>query len=140
MRLNKYCEAKLSKIHGWGVFALKNISKGTDVIQYGGKKINKKEGNKRAKLQNKKGAIYIFSLNKKYDIDGADKGNGAQFINHSCNPNCETVNYNDKEIWIQACKNIKKDQELSYDYGFDDETKCFCGSKNCRGKIKTNNK
>jgi uncharacterized protein len=134
MELNKYCEAKPSKIHGWGVYALKDIKKGTDIIQYKGKKIFRKEGDKRSTFQEKKGAVYIFNLNKKYDIDGSDKGNGAQFINHSCSPNCETINYNDKEIWIQAIKDIKKGQELSYDYGFD--INCRCNSRKCKGKIK----
>ena len=137
MKLNNYCEARPSKIHGWGVFALKDIKKGTDIIEYKGKTISRKEGDKRALKQAKKGAIYIFNLNEKNDIDGSDNGNGAQFINHSCSPNCETVNYDDEEVWIQALKNIKKGQELTYDYGFDDETSCLCGSKKCKGKIRT---
>ncbi|MFT4305072.1 MAG: SET domain-containing protein [Candidatus Woesearchaeota archaeon] len=140
MKLNKYCEARPSKIHGWGVFALKDIKKGTDIIEYKGKKISRKEGDKRAILQAKKNAIYVFNLNEKYDIDGSDNGNGAQFINHSCSPNCETINYDDKEIWISAIKNIKKGEELAYDYGFDEEIDCLCNAKNCIGKFRTKHK
>lgn len=140
MKLNKYCELKKSKIHGKGIFALRDISKGVDIIQYRGEVISKKEGTKRALLQEKNGALYVFSLNKKKDIDGMDGGNGAQYINHSCDPNCESLNYDDEEIWIQSIKKIKKGEELTYDYGFDDEGFCLCGSKNCRGRLTTNNK
>ena len=34
-------------------------------------------------------AIYLFNLNKKYDLDGDFKYNTARLINHSCDPNCE---------------------------------------------------
>jgi SET domain-containing protein len=33
--------------------------------------------------------VYVFELNKKYDIDGGVLRNHARFINHSCDPNCE---------------------------------------------------
>ncbi len=138
MKLNEYCEAKPSKIHGWGVFATKDIPKETDIIQYKGKVVSTKEGTKRSNAQDKQGAVYVFTLNNKQDVDGADSGNGAQFINYSCSPNSESINYDEEEIWIRAMKKIKKGEELSYDYGFDDENSCMCGSKNCRGKLSTN--
>lgn len=136
MKLNQYCELKRSGIHGWGVFAKRDIKKGTRIIQYTGKIIPTKQGQKRADLQKKLGAVYIFTLNNKEDIDGSDNGNGAGFINHSCGPNCEAVNYDDEEIWIEAISNIKKGEEFHYDYGFDDdEMECLCGSKNCKGHM-----
>ncbi len=138
---------KKSKIHGKGIIAKKNIKKGTKIIQYIGEKVSKKEGDKRSserikKYLNKKneGSVYIFELNKKYDIDGSPLYNKARYINHSCNPNCE-VDILQNEIWIIAIKNIKKDEELSYDYGYqfdEDDYKdhvCKCGSKNCIGFI-----
>ena len=135
-KLNQYAVVGKSKIHGKGVFAAKKIKKGTQIIQYTGKLVNRKEGTRRSAIQDKKGAVYIFTLNKKYDIDGLDGGNGAHLINHSCDPNCEAVNYDDEEVWIEAIRDIKKGEEFSYDYGFeDDATECRCGAKNCKGKL-----
>ena len=136
-----------SKIHGTGVFAKKNIPKNTKIIQYIGEKITKKEGDKRSAKRIKEylnseetGSVYIFELNKKYDIDGSPKYNNARYLNHSCNPNCE-VDVINNEIWISSTKNIKLGAELTYDYGYafdSDDYKdhlCKCGSKDCIGFI-----
>jgi len=138
---------KKSKIHGTGIIADCDIKKNSQIIQYVGEKITKKEGDRRSaarikKYLNKKneGSVYIFELNNKYDIDGSFAYNNARYINHSCSPNCE-VNIVKNEIWISSIKNIKKGEELSYDYGypFDPEDFkdhiCRCRSKNCIGYI-----
>jgi len=138
---------KNSKIHGIGIIATADIKKNTKIIQYIGEKVTKKEGDKRSaekikKHLNKKneGSVYIFELNKKYDIDGFPKYNKARYINHSCSPNCE-VDIINNQIWIISIKKIKKGEELNYDYGYpfdkDDykDHKCKCGSKNCIGYI-----
>ena len=140
-------KVKKSKIHGTGVFATKSISKNTKIIEYIGEKILKKEGDIRSEKRLKKflhskktGSVYIFELNKKYDIDGSPLYNKARYINHSCDPNCEVDIINGK-IWISSIKKIKKGEELSYDYGYsfdrDDfrDHSCKCGSKNCIGFI-----
>ena len=140
-------KVKKSKIHGAGIFATRDIKKNIQIIQYIGDKVTKSEGDKRSAKRIKKylnskktGSVYIFELNKKYDIDGYVKRNKARYINHSCKPNCE-VDIIDDEIWIQSIKMIKKGEELSYDYGYSfdkDDYKdhiCKCGSKNCIGFI-----
>ena len=140
-------EVKNSKIHGSGVFAKKNIKKNQRIIEYIGEKITRKEGDKRSEKRLKKylnssstGSVYIFELNKKYDIDGSPLYNKARYINHSCDPNCE-VDIINNQIWISSIKNIKQGEELSYDYGYsfdkDDfrDHPCKCGSKNCIGFI-----
>ena len=145
--MEKLWYKKKSLLHGSGLFALSNIKKGEQVIEYIGDKVTKKEGDKRADKQIKKaeknkknGMVYVFELNKKYDIDGGVARNYARFINHSCDPNCE-VDIVDNEIWISSIKSIKKGDELSYDYGYEfdkDDYKdhtCKCGSKNCIGYI-----
>ena len=140
-------KVKNSKIHGNGVFATKNIKKNTKIIQYIGEKVTRSEGNRRSERRlkrylnsNKTGSVYIFELNRKFDIDGSPYYNKARYINHSCNPNCE-VDIINNEIWISSIKNIKKGDELFYDYGYSfdkDDFKdhlCKCGSKNCIGFI-----
>jgi len=136
---------KESKIHGKGVFAKKKIPKGTKVIEYVGEKITKKEAEKRADRQvelamgnGEVGAVYIFELNKRYDIDGNVEWNPAKWINHSCDPNCE-AEIEDGHIWITSIRDIEKGEEITYNYGYDiDNYKdhpCRCGSKNCVGYI-----
>jgi len=138
---------KKSKIHGVGIFASENIKKNSKIIQYIGEKITKKEGDKRSsdrikKYLNKKneGSVYVFELNRKYDIDGSPLYNKARYINHSCSPNCE-VDVVNNEIWISSIKSLKKGDELFYDYGylFDEDDfsdhLCKCGSAKCIGYI-----
>ena len=48
-------------------------------------------------------------------IDGGVNGNEARFINHSCEPNCESVTRG-KRIWIYALRDIQPGEELTYDY------------------------
>ncbi len=142
---NKYITIKESRIHHRGVFAKIFIKKSTLIIEYVGEKITKREAERRGDLQlqnagqdQAKGHVYIFELNKCYDIDGNVSYNDARFINHSCDPNCEAVNI-DGHIWIEASKDIPKGEELTYNYGYqfsgEQEHECFCGSRNCVGYI-----
>ena len=119
-----------SKINRKGLFANKDIMKGTKIINYIGKIITKKQTDENPKFDNGK-AIYLYNLNNKYDT--------ARLINHSCNPNCE-VEGKGLKLRISSIKDIKKGDELSYDYGFsfDKDYKdfpCKCRSKNCCGYI-----
>ena len=134
----KLYKIKKSNIHNTGLYASKNINDGTKIIEYKGKILTKKEVNENPKFDNEK-AIYLFNINRKYDLDGDFKYNTARLINHSCNPNCEVFGTGLK-VWVYAIKNIKKDEELTYDYGFgfDEGYKdfpCRCRSKNCVGYI-----
>jgi len=142
---SEYIELKPSIIHNLGVYASKDIAKGTKIIEYVGNKLTKAQADKRAdeileasQKDNSKGMVYIFELNKKYDIDGEVPYNTAKYINHSCNPNCEVEIIKGK-IWVIALKDIKKGEELSYNYGYDFEDyqdhTCKCGSENCIGYI-----
>jgi len=145
MTSSPYAVAKKSSIDNKGVFAKTDIPKGTRVIEYIGKKVTKKQSEIIADEQYEKGQkfksvghVYLFDLNKKYDLDGNIPTNTAKYINHSCEPNCEPQIIAG-HIWIIAKKNIKKGEELTYDYGFDydhyKEHKCRCGSKKCIGYI-----
>ncbi|MCP4985857.1 MAG: SET domain-containing protein, partial [Colwellia sp.] len=64
-----------------------------------------------------------------------------RFANHSCNPNCVTMEWNIDErhvIGFFAQSDIRQGEELTIDYRFNrvnKETvkKCLCQSANCRG-------
>ena len=134
----KLYKVKKSLIDKNGLYANRDIKKGTKIIEYKGKIITSKQSEKNPKFDNGK-AIYLFNINKKYDLDGDFKFNTARLINHSCDPNCEVFGSGLK-IWVYAMKDIRKGEELSYDYGFgfDKDFKnypCKCGSKKCVGYI-----
>jgi SET domain-containing protein len=134
-----------SSIHNKGVFAKTNIAKDARIIEYVGEKITAAESGRRVKKSmedNKKnhtnGAVYIFELNKKYDIDGNVAYNTARHINHSCDPNSETEIISGK-IWIIALRDISKGEEITYNYGYDfedyEDHPCHCKTKRCVGYI-----
>lgn len=136
---------KKSSIHSKGVFARVPIAKGTRIIEYVGEKITVAESERRVqksmahnKRNSAKGAIYIFELNKKYDIDGNVPYNTARLINHSCDPNAETEIVRGK-IWVIALRDIAKGEEITYNYGYDfdnyDEHPCRCRTQQCVGYI-----
>ena len=136
--MKKLYKIKKSNIDNRGLYAATNIKKNTKIIEYKGKIITVKETETNPKFDNDK-AIYLFNLNKKYDLDGDFKYNTARLINHSCDPNCEVDGVGLK-LWIYAVKDIKKNEELTYDYGFsfDKDYKdfpCKCGAKKCVGFI-----
>jgi hypothetical protein len=134
----KLYKNKKSNIHRHGLSAATNIKKNQRIIQYKGKKVSLHKVETDPKYDNDK-PIYLFTLNRRYDLDGDFKFNTARLINHSCDPNCEVMDYKN-ELWVFAMKHINKNEELTYDYGFafDKDYKqyiCKCGAKNCVGYI-----
>ena len=133
--LNEFLFARASKIHGTGVFARRDLKKGTTLIEYVGEKVGKREAERRS---DEGKSVYLFELNKRVDIDGSVGGNGSQWINHSCTPNAESE-LDGNSMMIITTRPVKKGEEISYDYQFDDEDYtdhiCRCGAKDCRGYI-----
>jgi len=129
---NKHLVFKRSKIHNLGAYATRDIRKGTCIIEYIGRPLTKKKAQK--ELEDSNG--YVFTINKHFDIDGSVEWNPARFINHSCDPNAESDVIDDR-VWISAIKNIKKGEEVSYNYNYDLEdafdNPCNCGTKSCVG-------
>lgn len=140
----RYWTRGSSAIHRHGLFAACTIPKGTRVIEYKGVKLTKAQGWRRAEQWiekangTDKGAVYIFELNSRYDIDGNVPWNIARYVNHSCRPNCE-IDIIRGRIWIIALREIAAGEELSYDYGYDldhwEDHPCRCGAKECLGYI-----
>ena len=115
-----------SRLHGWGVFADRRITKNTRIVDYAGEKISHQESLRRERRYIKNGRIWCFQINRRWVRDAAVGGNIARFINHSCRPNCYVHIVGDT-IWIRAARNIRKGEELTYDYMTDGE-----GSIRCR--------
>ena len=91
-------------------------------------------------------AVYAFRLNETTLIDGSVGGNDSRFVNHSCDPNCETYNFDD-HMYIYAMRDIVRGEELTFDYrlGSSRERRiskrdrtaytCRCGAATCRGTM-----
>lgn len=141
---SRLAEVRGSEIHGCGVYATEAIPAGTRIIEYVGELIDKEESERRAWKQHAhaeetgEAAVYIFTLNKRWDIDGNVPWNTARLINHSCDPNCEAW-IEGRRIYIYALRDIAAGEELSFDYGFDvdcyEDHPCRCGSEACVGFI-----
>jgi len=114
-----------SRIAGQGLFAAQDIRQGTKIIRYIRQKITQAESDRRLAAGN----AYIIGLNERYAIAGSTPKNTARSINHSCDPNCETEQFGNT-IWLVAIKNVRAGEELTYNYGYDDEdyanNPCHC--------------
>jgi uncharacterized protein len=122
-----------SLIHAAGCYTTAPIRKGVRVIEYTGPRLSKDQADK---IYEHSIVTYLFGLgNGEIVIDGHSM---AMFINHSCDPNCETTEENDR-IWIKSIRSIAAGEEITYDYclydGAQDEALCNCGAKSCRGTM-----
>ncbi len=131
----RYCCFRLrsrpSKIHGWGVYAGQKIPANRKVIEYTGERIDRTEAKRRH------ASPFLFILDDHWVIDGGTGGSGAEFINHSCEPNLE-ARIMKGHILYMSLRLIRKGEELTVDYNYDhtDETVgCVCGARSCRGTI-----
>ncbi len=141
----KRIQVRRSGVHGKGVFALQDLAEGETLIEYVGEVISWDEAQDRHPHDpNDPNHTFYFHVNEDKVIDALHGGNSSRWINHSCDPNCEADEENDR-IFIKAIRNIKAGEELNYDYGLiiDEpytkklkaEYPCWCGSANCRGTL-----
>ncbi|HTD65865.1 MAG TPA: SET domain-containing protein-lysine N-methyltransferase [Candidatus Limnocylindria bacterium] len=125
-------EVRASGIHGTGVFARTHIPTDTAILEYVGERLEKEESLRRRQANN----FFIFTVTDDFDIDGAVEWNPARFINHSCAPNCEAQE-DEERIWIMALRDLQPGEELTFNYGYDledyEEHICRCGAPNCLG-------
>lgn len=144
----EYWFVKKSKLHGRGLFARKDIPKGTKIIEYKGTRMPPEDLPDIDESKPEAHHTVIFTLDSGWLVDASRRGNAAQFANHSCNPNCETIEENER-IYIRSLKRIPKGSEILYDYHLYlagpfkkewlEDYVCHCGSKKCR-KIMLNRK
>jgi SET domain-containing protein len=134
-----------SRVHGRGMFALRRIRKGTRIIEYLGERITHKQADTR--YENKSAHdnhTFLFIVDRGVVIDAGVDGNDARFINHCCDPNCESV-IDDRRVFIEALRTIQPGEELNYDYQIgrdrsdppnaDEIFACRCGATSCRGSM-----
>ena len=134
-----------SRIQGRVAFATRRIRKGQRIIRYIGEIISHEEAENRYDedaMDNP--TTYLFTVDETVVIDATRWGNRAKYINHSCDPNCESVN-EDGQIYVEALKNIQPGTELTYDYHLECDGPygaqwkkryaCHCGARICRGTL-----
>jgi SET domain-containing protein len=119
-----------SAIHAAGCYTTTPVRKGARVVEYTGPRISKELADT---MYQDSPITYLFGLG---DGTTVIDGHGtAMFINHSCDPNCETDEI-DGRVWIVALRPIRAGEELTYDYnlydGDESEACCNCGAASCR--------
>jgi hypothetical protein len=123
-----------SRIHHLGVFAEERIPARRNVIEYVGELVNPVETYRRVKDARE---TYSFKLDEFWRIDGSVGGSGAEFINHSCDPNLRWRRLGNR-VLCQSVRPIAAGEELTLDYHFSPKSPkvpCQCGSPRCRGTI-----
>jgi SET domain-containing protein len=135
--------ARESPIHGFGLFAARDIAAGERILEYKGERVIKTESLRRARAREKTNpnpaqSIFLFELDSAHDLDGDIPDNPAKFINHSCDENCEAL-FENGGIWIYAKRRIATGAELTFDYAFALESffehPCRCRAPSCPGYI-----
>ncbi len=140
-------EVRDSPIHGRGVYATRDIRSGEKIIEYTGRLISWKEADRVPPSDpNDPNHTFLFSLSDgKRVIDASVSRNAARWINHSCDPNCETEENEAGRVFIEALRDIASGEELHYDYCLVVDEKinkklkrqyrCLCGAEQCRGTM-----
>lgn len=130
----------------WGLYAMEVIPQGAYILEYRGEVVTKKQGDMRGSYYDSKGLSYLFDMNdpnedesREADIqlgyhgeffplclDSMFYGNESRFINHSCDPNCQSFNLGGQvesqtlhRIGLFSSRKILVGEELTMDYSWD---------------------
>ncbi len=134
-----------SRVHGHGAFALRRIAKGMRIVEYLGDRVSHAEADRRYEDHDESdNHTFLFIVDRRTVIDAGVGGNDARFINHGCDPNCEST-IEDRRVFIEAIRDIEPGEELCYDYqighekadppNVDEIYACRCGAAKCRGTM-----
>jgi uncharacterized protein len=135
-------QVRRSGVHGKGVFALSDIPAGEVVMEYLGEVITWAEALRRHPHDPKDpNHTFYFHIDDGRVIDAKVGGNSARWINHACEPNCES-DETDGRVFIKTLRSLKAGEELFYDYRLTIDERytpklkrqyeCRCGSPKCR--------
>ncbi|ABE37079.1 SET domain protein [Paraburkholderia xenovorans LB400] len=130
-----------SSIHGKGVFAMRPLAAGERVLEYKGEIMAWREAVRRHRREGVAGHTFLFGLSDGRVIDGSRGGNSARWLNHACEPNCETIE-DAGRIFIHTLRPIEAGEELFIEYlltvddPVDDDIRrqyaCRCAAPGCR--------
>ncbi|XP_078285208.1 histone-lysine N-methyltransferase NSD3 isoform X4 [Rhinoraja longicauda] len=143
-RLYPDTELVRTDVRGWGLCTKVDIKKGQFVTEYVGELIDEEECRNRIKHAHEANItnFYLLTLTKDRIIDAGPKGNFSRFMNHSCNPNCETQKWTvmgDTRVGLFALCDVRAGSELTFNYNLDclgnGKTVCKCGAPNCSGYL-----
>jgi SET domain-containing protein len=148
-RGNAKAAVRESPIHGRGVVARIPIASGERICEYRGERIDWPEALRRHPHDPEQPFhTFYFSIDDEMVIDGNVGGDFSRFMNHSCDPNCETEMIEVRgvtRVYVQALREIAPGEELTYNYGLTLDERytptlkkqfaCRCGSANCRGTM-----
>jgi len=127
-------EVKPSRIDGKGCFATVRFRKGRKVAELTGERVSRVEAARRMRGKRR---LHICAIDSYWGVDSSRGGNGTQYVNHCCEPNC-FLRVTRGHILIFALRDILPGEELTLDYHFDkkvEKVPCSCGSLQCRGTI-----
>lgn len=115
--------------HGKGLFATRDIAVGTLILSMRGPVISYTQVLHKRNPDN----AFQISMNRYIDLRSP-----SVYGNHSCSPNAGVT----PNLMLVAIKNIKRGQEVRYDYSTcmdyltECEFPCECGARNCRKIIR----
>jgi SET domain-containing protein len=138
-------EVRDSRLHGLGVFALEPIARGARILEYLGERVSHQEADRRYERKDPAdNHTFLFIVDAQTVIDAGVGGNEARYVNHACEPNCESV-IEKRRVFIDALRDIEPAEELTYDYQIQREADdppdidtvfaCRCGTPGCRGTM-----
>jgi uncharacterized protein len=120
--------------HRFGVFALEDIPSGRQVIEYTGKHLSIKQA---AKIRPPEDT-YLAWLSGTTYVDARRGGSGAEFMNHSCQPNLQQRRLGG-HLLLFSRRKIRAGEELTWNYHYPIKVQripCRCGARGCRGTLR----
>ena len=115
---------------GKGVYSKVGFKKGEQIIEFSGELVQKKSIPKNIPCEKD----YYMQIDLDFYL--GPSGKADDYINHSCKPNSGLI-FTDKEIYLIAIKDIKKNEEITWDYSttlLNNEwtMNCECNEMVCR--------
>jgi SET domain-containing protein len=127
-------EVRPSPIDGNGCFATVPFRKGRKIAELAGERVSRVVAARRMRGKRR---LHICAIDSYWGIDSSRGGNGTQYVNHSCQPNCFRRTVRGHIIFF-ALRDIRPGEEITLDYveSYHPDTKrCRCNAPSCRGTI-----